>query len=138
MATLAEVRQEWHRFRDDKPGERFYNHRQRMQKKSKKHAAVSMALGVLLIAVGVVLLFLPGPGTPLIVFGVWLVASHSGVLSKRLDRAEPMLRQRGHEIAHRWKALPRAQTVAVIGSGVIVLTAGLLAIWKWVVVAYLL
>lgn len=137
-AALAEVRQEWHRFRDDKPGERFCNHRERMQKKSKTHAVVSMALGVLLLAGGVVLLFIPGPGLLLILFGVALVASHSEKLSAALDRAEPPLRERGERVARWWTALPRMHKAALITGGLVILTAGLVAIWKWVVVAYLL
>lgn len=137
-AHLADLRAEWHQFRHDKPGERFRNHNERAKKKSKKHAAVTIALGVLLLAGGVVLLFMPGPGTPLIVFGVALVAAHSKKMSDALDRAEPRFRKRGHDVARHWKALPKLQKAGVITGGILLVSAGLLAMWKWVVTAYLL
>lgn len=109
-----------------------------MQKKSRKHAAVALALGVLLLAGGVVLLFVPGPGLLLIVFGVALLGSHSRKLSAKLDRAEPKLRKRGRRIARWWKALSRASKAAVFIGGLVLIGAGLMAMWKWVVAAYLL
>lgn len=137
-ATLAEVKEEWRHFRDDSPGERFRNHRERMQKKSRKHAAVALALGVLLLVGGIVLLFFPGPGTPLIIFGLALIASHSEKLSNVLDRTEPRVRERGHELERWWEALSRMQRASIIVIAVAIATAGLMAIWKWVVAAYVL
>ncbi len=138
VAHLVDLREEWHRFRHDKPGERFRNHNLRAHKKSRMHACVTVALGVLLLAGGVVLLFMPGPGIPLIIFGVALVAAHSKKMSRALDRAEPKLRKRGHKIELHWKALPRLQKAAVITGGILLASAGLLAMWDWVVSAYLL
>jgi type II secretory pathway component PulM len=134
-SAIAEMKHEWRQFRHDEPGERFCNHRQRMQHKSRKHAAVSLALGVLLLAAGTVLLFIPGPGIPLIVFGLALVATHSRRLSLLLDRGEPALRRVGHRIAHRWKAMPKRHKATVVVGGLVVVSAFLMAIWKWVVVA---
>lgn len=135
---LADVRHEWRLFRHDTPGERFSNHRERAQKKSRRHAAVTIALGVLLLTAGFVLLFIPGPGLPLIVFGLALVATHSKRLSELLDRAEPALRRFGHRIATGWKALPRVSKGAIVASGTLLVSVFLLATWKWVVAAYIL
>jgi ferric-dicitrate binding protein FerR (iron transport regulator) len=137
-AALAEVKAEWRQFRDDKPGERFCNHRKRMQRKSRKHAAVALALGVLLLAGGVALLFIPGPGLPLIVFGLALVASHSNRLSNLLDRTEPRVRARGRDARSWWRRRSHAERVADVGSTLAIVAVGLMPIWKWVVVAYLL
>lgn len=108
------MKQEWREFKHDEPGERFANHRERMSKKSKKHAAVSIALGVLLLAGGVVLLFIPGPGLLLIVFGLALVATHSKRLSNLMDRAEPRLRAAAHTAKQWWWAMPIAGKIALI------------------------
>jgi uncharacterized membrane protein HdeD (DUF308 family) len=137
-ATLAELRAEWHRFKDDKPGERFRNHNVRAQERSKQHAAVTIALGVLLLTAGVILLFMPGPGTPLIIFGVALVAAHSKKMSGALDRTEPKLRERGRRVEQRWKVLPRPHKIAVITGGILLVTAALLVMWDGVVAAYVL
>lgn len=137
-AALAEVKQEWRHFRHDKPGERFRNHRERMKRKSKKHSAVAIALGVLLLAGGVVLLFMPGPGILLIVFGVALVGSHSEKISDMLDRAEPKAREKGHALSRWWKARSRVEKIALVTTAVVLATLGLMAMWKWVVAAYIL
>jgi uncharacterized membrane protein YbaN (DUF454 family) len=137
MAALAEVKEEWRHFRSDEPGERFRRHRERMQLKSRTHGIVALALGVLLIAVGVVLLFLPGPGTPLIVFGTGLFASHSLRLSNALDRAEPKVRARSHRAIGWWRARSRAERGLLIAGAILSSTAFMLSIWKWVVAAYI-
>jgi hypothetical protein len=126
-AALAEVKEEWRHFRDDKPGERFRNHRERMKHKSKKHAAVAIGLGVLLLVGGVVLLFMPGPGIPLIIFGVALIGSHSEKLSGALDRAEPRARERGHHAKRWWQELPRPRKGVLIAAAAAVATLGVVA-----------
>lgn len=135
---LAEVKHEWREFRHDTPGERFHNHRARMQKKSRKHAAVTIALGVLLLAGGFILLFIPGPGLLLIVFGLALVATHSTRLSDLLDRGEPALRRFGRRTVAGWKALPKWNKAALVTGGLVLLSCFLMATWKWVVAAYIL
>jgi hypothetical protein len=137
-SALAQVKHEWRQFRHDEPGERFCNHRERMQKKSRTHAAVSFALGVLLLGAGAVLLFIPGPGLPLIVFGLALVSTHSRRLSHLLDRIEPALRHLGRRIVRGWKALPKLNKAALVTGGLLVVSTFLMATWKWVVVAYIL
>jgi ferric-dicitrate binding protein FerR (iron transport regulator) len=138
MGALAEVKQEWQHFKDDAPGERFRKHRDRMKQKSKKHSAVAIGLGVLLLAGGVVLLFMPGPGLLFIVFGVALVGSHSKKLSDLMDRSEPKLRRAGRRTKHRWEALPgRAKLGVIIGMASLA-AAACLFMWKFVVSAYLL
>ena len=124
-AAFAEVKEEWHHFRDDKPGERFRNHRERMKHKSKKHAAVAIGLGVLLLAGGVVFLFIPGPGIPLIIFGVALLGAHSEKLSCAMDRAEPRCREKGHEAKDWWKHLPRPRKGVLIAAAAALVTLAL-------------
>jgi hypothetical protein len=138
MGALAEVKQEWKSFKDDEPGERFRNHRERMKEKPRGHSVVALAIGVLLVAGGVVLLFIPGPGSLLIVFGVALIASHSKTLSAKMDRAEPKLRELGRRGKRRWQAMPgRAKLGMILALGLLAVAAGL-GMWKYVVAAYLL
>ena len=92
MGAFAEVKREWRHFRDDEPGERFCNHRERMKHKPRSHSLIALVVGIVLLAAGVVLLFIPGPGSLFIVFGLAMVASHSERLASRLDRAEPRVR----------------------------------------------
>jgi len=137
-AALALVKEEWRHFRDDPPGERFRKHRDRMKKRSKAYMAVSTALGVLLLAGGVVLLFIPGPGLLLIVFGLALVGSHSGRISDAMDRAEPALRQRAHRAKHWWQGLSRATKGGLIAATGVVALLAMLGMWRGAVAAGLL
>jgi hypothetical protein len=138
MGALAEVKTEWKHFKDDEPGKRFQNHRERMKDKPARHSVVMIALGVLLIIGGGVFLFIPGPGTPLIVFGFALIASHSKKLSAMMDRAEPKLRRFARRGVRTWKALPgTAKLSLLLALGLLAVAAGL-AGWKFVVSAYLL
>jgi hypothetical protein len=137
-SALADLKQEWRQFAHDAPGERFCNHRTRMQKKSRAHSIVAGALGVLLLAAGIVFLFIPGPGLPLIIFGLALIATHSDRLSHLLDRAEPALRHAGRRIETRWKAMSRLRKILLITTGAIGACALLVGTWKWVVAAYIL
>jgi hypothetical protein len=138
MGALREVRQEWQHFKHDEPGVRFKNHRERMREKSRTHSVVAVGFGVLLLAGGVVLLFMPGPGLLLIVFGLALVASHSRKLSQVLDRTEPKLRRAGRRTKRRWTAMSGSAKVTVIAALAALAVAGMLAMWKFVVSAYLL
>ena len=138
MGALAEVKTEWKHFKDDKPGARFRNHRERMKEKPRGHSVVAIMIGLLLVAVGVVLLFIPGPGSLFIAFGVALIASHSKKLSAMMDRAEPKLRRLGRRGKHRWEAMPgRAKISMILALGMLAVAAGL-GTWKYVVSAYLL
>ena len=138
MGALGEVKQEWKHFKHDPPGERFRNHRDRMKDKPKRHSAIAIGFGVLLLAGGVVLLFMPGPGLLFIVFGLALVGSHSKRLSELMDRSEPRLRRLGRRTKHRWQALPgRAKLGVIIGLASFA-AAACLFMYEFVVSAYLL
>jgi hypothetical protein len=138
MGALGEVKQEWRHFKADEPGQRFRNHRERMKEKPRGHSVVAIAIGLLLVAIGVVLLFMPGPGTLLIAFGIALIASHSKRLCARMDRAEPKLRCVGRRCMTRWQAMPgTAKLSMLLALGMLAVAFGL-GTWKFVVSAYLL
>lgn len=129
-SAIASLKKEWHRFREDEPGKRFDNHRRRVEQRSRAHAALSLVMAVVLLVVGFVLLFVPGPGLPLIVFGLALLATHSERLSRLLDRAEPPIRDVAHRAARRWKGMPRAARTGLIASAVVVASVFLLASYQ--------
>src|SRR5262245_53526438 len=109
-----------------------------MKHRPRSHSLLAAIVGVLLRAAGGVLLFIPGPGRLLVVFGLALIASHSRRLSRLLDRAEPWLRSLARRVKRRWGAMPgRAKLGVVIGMAAFA-SAGLLCMWRFVVAAYLL
>jgi hypothetical protein len=94
MSVLARFEHEWRRFRDDTPGERFANHRDHVRDRPRKATIARTAIGVILVLIGFVLLFIPGPGLLFLLFGLALVATQSTWLAVRLDRAELWLRRK--------------------------------------------
>jgi hypothetical protein len=92
---LEAARQEWHSFRDDEPGQRFrHHHRRAHESKSKAKTVARIVVGLVLCLGGIVLLFIPGPGLLVILFGMALFAGESKWLATRLDRAEVWTRAR--------------------------------------------
>ncbi len=128
---LEGLAEEWHAFRDDSPGQRFCNHRQRMQQRGKAVRIGALALGGLLFAAGIAMLFLPGPGILFAVFGLALFAGHSGFLASRLDRAEPPMRRRARAIKRKWSALPRPAQAALIAIAAGLAIAAIIVGWRW-------
>jgi hypothetical protein len=116
MAAMATVKREWQEFKRDQPGRRFQNQRRRMREGSKALMVAQISLGVVLIAGGAVLLVIPGPGIPLIVFGLAMLAGMSKRLATVLDRIEPSVRRVAIKARDTWRGLP---LLAKIGLGVI-------------------
>jgi hypothetical protein len=112
---LDEMRRHWRQFRDDEPGRRFRNHQERARQGSAAMRVARLLVGVGLLAGGVVLLFIPGPGLLLIVFGAALVAGESAAVAGLLDRAEPPLRERAARLAAWWRGAGTLTRVLVGG-----------------------
>jgi hypothetical protein len=101
---LDAARREWRSFREDEPGQRFANHHKREHRSASRAAIiVRAALGALLIAGGIVLLFIPGPGLLAMLFGVGLVAGESRWLASRMDRLELRARHFAAALRRRWR-----------------------------------
>ena len=83
------------------PGRRFQDRYRRMREhkgSAWKRCALFIA-GILLTAVGIFFLVVPGPGIPILVVGLALLAQESVTLARLLDRAELKLRR----IWKRWR-----------------------------------
>jgi hypothetical protein len=88
------LRDSWHAFRRDAPGERFARRHQRLNQQRRGPAGrlLRSALGVVLVFVGLIFLPLPGPGfVPLLIAGA-LLAGESRRVARTLDRAEVRVR----------------------------------------------
>jgi hypothetical protein len=96
------LKAEWNQLRADPPGERFHNHYERARKTSRARRLVQLVLGIVLIAAGVVLCFIPGPGLLVMVFGFALISSQSRSIARMLDRIETALRRFGRRLKRRW------------------------------------
>jgi hypothetical protein len=128
-SALAGLKHEWKAFCHDTPGKRFKNHRKRMKQRSRWHSVGALIAGLVLVAGGIVLLFIPGPGTPLIAFGLALIGSHWKRLSDLLDRGEPRIHAAGRHIARHWKRLPTGAKTSIVLGGLALVAAGGLGMW---------
>jgi hypothetical protein len=81
-------------FKDGKPGDRFQTRywERRQAGHSRLRKAFTIAAGVLVVLVGLVLLPAPGPGMIVVAIGAGSVAQESLVVARALDRVELKLR----------------------------------------------
>jgi Putative transmembrane protein (PGPGW) len=100
------IQRAWRAFRDDEQGQRFRNHHRRLHEPGwRKLRILALFAAPLLLAAGVVMLFVPGPGLLFVLFGLALLAGESTALARRLDRAEPPVRRRFERVQRLWKRL---------------------------------
>jgi uncharacterized membrane protein YbaN (DUF454 family) len=113
ISPVQRARTEWRRFRDDEPGCRFTNYRDRLhQHGSRTLRACGIACGLVLVVAGIAMCFLPGPGALTILLGLAMFGGESRRLAGWLDRLEPWLRDR-LEASKRWW---RARSVVTRGA----------------------
>lgn len=133
MAIAVEMKREWRRFKDDQPGERFENHRRRMEHAPRWQHVLRGLAGLALVVVGIVFCFLPGPGLLGVVFGLALLAGMSRWLSRMLDRAEPRIRDGLHRTNEWWHELPTRGQALLVGTAALVAAFGIdLVVKRWV------
>lgn len=89
--NIRTLRQHWHEFRGLPPGRRF-QHRYEMRRRRRGPRSLLgplyVALGGLLALAGLFFMAVPGPGIPVLVLGVALVAGESLHVARALDRLE--------------------------------------------------
>jgi hypothetical protein len=97
---------EWDEFRQDRPGERFRHHEERLrQPEYTALRRLALVFGPVSIVAGVVMLFIPGPGLLFVVLGLALLCGRWRWLARQLDRAEPPVRRRARSWRDRWRKL---------------------------------
>ena len=101
---LADLKESWKTFRKGRPGDRFESFFRARRKNRDGSRIALLIVGILLIAGGVILLFIPGPGLLLIAFGGALVAQQSLWMAKLLDEIELVARRMARLAARFWKA----------------------------------
>ena len=126
---FAEWKRQWRAFRAGRPGCRFQDRYERSQKL--RHSQpwyvrfLKPALALVLIAGGVVLCFIPGPGIPLMIIGAGLFADNSLVLARALDRLEVRLRRILRWVKSWWRhaSLLAREAVVAIAALLVAVTA---------------
>lgn len=99
------IRSRWNRFRATPAGTRFQSRRRRRDSRSGwVRTVLAIAAGIVLIALGVVMIVLPGPGLLAMLFGAALIAEESSVAARWFDRADLLVeraiaRWRGRQVS---------------------------------------
>jgi len=131
VGIVDQAKREWRLLSRDQPGYRFVNHFRRTQRdRSIAPRVARAALGVVLVAMGVVMVFAPGPGWLFVFFGLGMFASESCVLARFLDRTEVAARAVARRLRLRWRiASVSAKAAAVVGV-LAVVGLGSAALWR--------
>jgi hypothetical protein len=87
--VIDALKKHWRDLASGRPGHRFQDHYRRAHKGALGFRRVcKMAAAIVLTIAGLVLLFIPGPGSVLIVIGAALLAQESEVIARLCDASE--------------------------------------------------
>ena len=114
------LKKTWHMLREAEPGKRFqqYNEHHQASRRSNASKVLSVVIGVVIVAVGIVALPAPGPGTLVIAIGAALIARESRVVAKALDWLELRIRAVVKRAVGVWKAASPPARIALGAVGV--------------------
>lgn len=131
-------KKKWKEFQRGTPGRRFQERyeRNKHDRKSKPWYTkfLHTALAVLVLAVGVFLMFFPGPGIPFLLVGAGLLADQALFAARFLDWAEVRLRRIFLWLKSWWQhasILSRSSAVLVLGSAA---SGGGYLLYSWLIV----
>jgi hypothetical protein len=128
--TIAKLEHQWHEFAHDKPGQRFENQHHRLKRGGRALSIAMAVVGALLVAGGIFLLFVPGPGLLVGFFGLALLVGISSRLARVLDRIEPVVRRWASRAKAWWSQASSATHVATCAIGVAVAGVAVYAAYR--------
>jgi hypothetical protein len=124
---LARIRESWDLLRASLPGHRFQDRYYRRHRGShlplNVWSILNIALGALVVLVGLFFMAAPGPGFLVALLGLALLSSELLPVARLLDRAEVVGRKLGRELLDLWFLASPAVRVALIVLALAVLGA---------------
>ncbi len=115
---FGNFKRQWRAFRGGKPGHRFVERHDRVKQMRKTQSwarrLIEPAAGILMLAIAVVMTFLPGPGILFYFASAGLLAGESRLLARGLDWGELRLRRVFRWIKRWWKHASLMAKLAVI------------------------
>ena len=116
---LEKAKENWLRFKDSEPGHRFKDryHRRRQSSSGRydPRMMVSIVVGLLVMAGGIVAVPGPGPGWMIVLLGIGMLAGESKLIARSMDWAEVRLRKLERFVVGLWRA-------SAVGKALIILT----------------
>jgi hypothetical protein len=127
--VVGNLKRQWCAFRSGKPGRRFQD---RFDRNSRARASQSLlrrllqpAIAIVLLLIGVVLTFIPGPAIVFYFAGAGILAGESRTLARALDWSELKERQVLRCLKHWWaQASPDAKQTVILVAFFAVMGAG--------------
>ena len=120
---VSKLKREWREFRRGQPGRRFqerYERKHRTNEKKGVHWRIlQIALAIVLLLVGVVLVFIPGPAILFFAIGGSMLATQSLALARLLDWTEVQLRRVYTGVTGWWKRASTAVRGGVVALGAV-------------------
>jgi hypothetical protein len=94
VSFVQSLKNHWRELADSPPGKRFQSRYEKKQRDGRSNGrTLKLVAAALLIAAGIVLLVVPGPGSVLIVLGAALLAEESPRIARGLDWMEMRIRR---------------------------------------------
>lgn len=121
-------RDQWRELKRSRPGQRFQNryHRARQNKSSAGKRIAWIAAAVVCIAIGIVLMVIPGPAILFFLAAGGVLATESLAVARALDWSELRLRGLLNAGKRAWARLPAAGGIILV-----VLAVGLFLALAW-------
>lgn len=124
---IEQAKESWQEFKDSEPGERFQDRYKRRQQEEhgrwSKGAILNVALGLLIIAGGLLIGLVPGPGGFIAIFGLGLIGSEFQPIAKALDWTELKVRAAASWAKNIWDVLPIGGKIVVGALAIVVVAA---------------
>ncbi len=114
---IEQVKENWQEFKGSEPGQRFQDRYERRREEEQgrwsKSAILNIVLGLLIIAGGLLIGLVPGPGGFIAFLGLGLIGSEFQPTAKALDWGEVKVRAGASWAKNVWAALPLGGKVIV-------------------------
>ena len=131
---LLALKQQWHGLQRSSPGHRFQNRyasaRRQRDRVPTWQRILQLGLAMVLVAAGVVFVFIPGPAILFFALAGAMLASESRAVARGLDWTELRIRSGWHRVERFWTKLSRGGKITFIGLVAALLAAVGLAAWR--------
>jgi hypothetical protein len=112
---ISKVKDDLHKMKNDRPGKRFQNEHKRAKARGITGGWIRVmfiVLAILSAAIGVVLMFIPGPAFVFFILSGALVASQWWTAARLLDKNELLLHRAWHWTRRNWKSFKNSRPPA--------------------------
>ena len=124
MAAITQFRfrRDWRELRQGRPGHRFQARYDRAQREQQRcgpaKRLVMIVAAIVCVAIGIVLVVMPGPAFVFFILAGGLLATESRFIARFMDWSEVRIRKIVHWAMLRWRRLPIAARVVLLAIGI--------------------